>query len=230
MVLCIVALVIFGVLSIFSARYRQLTGEAFNCVVRKITLRPCDTKLDEKIRAKILAKVLRHSPQAASFLNKNFEVLSIVFTVIFFASLGYTIYSLYNLLVFGTCDPVTGNCVFVPPTNSVVTQIQLNGTNYTGKPPCGLEGFIEFYGAECPHCAKMKPILEKVEIETGVNFTKLEIWHNDTNRDIFLTHADSIQKDCGVLGVPTFYSVKTDRAICGEINEARLKRFILENG
>ena len=230
MVLCFVALFVFAALSIFSAKYRPLAAEAFDCTFRKVTLRKCETGFDEKIKGRIISGLMMRSEKAAKFVFKHFETLSLVFTFLFFASLVYSGYSIYNLVVYGTCDPVTGNCVFTPPTSSTVSQVQLNGTNYTGKPPCGLEGFIEFYGLECPHCAKMKPILEKVEAETGVNFTKLEIWHNDTNKEIFLSHADSIQRDCGVLGVPTFYSIKTDKAICGEITEARLKRFILENG
>ena len=230
MVLCFVALFVFAVLSIFSAKYRPLAIEAFDCSFRKVTLRKCQTGFDEKLKGMIISGLMMKNETAAKFVFKNFETLSLIFTFLFFASLVYSGYSIYNLVVYGTCDPITGNCIFVPQTNNTVSQIEFNQTNYTGKPPCGLEGFIEFYGSECPHCARMKPIIEKVEMETGVKFTKLEIWHNETNREIFLMHADSIQRDCGVLGVPTFYSIKTDRAICGEISEARLKRFILENG
>lgn len=222
MVLCIVALVVFAVLGIFSVSYRKLAIEAFDCVVRKVTLRPCESKLDERIRAKIIAHTLKFSPGVATAINKNFEALSMLFTIIFFVSLGYTIYGAYNLFTLGTCEPGSGNCIF----SSLV-----NKTNQTGLPPCGLQGFVEFYGAECPHCLKMIPIIEQVENETGVTFQKLEVWHNDTNRNIMLDyHAKDIERDCGFLGVPAFVSIKTNKSVCGEMSSDQLKQFILENG
>ena len=223
MVLCFVALIVFALLGIFSVRYRKLAVEAFDCVLRKVTLRPCETKLDERIRAKIVGNTLKYSPKIASLINKNFELLSLIFTATFFMSLGYSAYSVYNLITLGTCDPVGGNCVFA-------TLINQTNKSQQGNVPCGLEGFVEFYGAECPHCKKMVPIVEQVERETGVIFQKLEIWHNDTNREIMLYHASDIERDCGFLGVPTFMSIKTNKSICGEVSAERLKRFILENG
>lgn len=232
MVLCFVALFVFAFLSIFSAKYRPLAAEAFDCTFRKMTLRKCQTGFDEKVKGMIIGNLMTKNENAAQFVFKNFEMLSLVFTILFFASFGYSIYSIYNLIVYGTCDPVTGNCIFAPFS---LVNGTLNGTinqtlNQTGKPPCGLEGFIEFYGAECPHCQKMKPIVEKVENDTGVIFTKLEVWHNDSNREIMIMHAAAIERDCKVLGVPAFYSVKTDKAVCGEMSEEQLKRFILQNG
>lgn len=225
MVLCIVALIVFGFLSIFSVKYRSIAKEALECTLRKITLRPCETKLDERIRAKIVAKTLKYSPRTAYFINKNFELLSLIFTAAFFISLIYTVYSIYNLITLGTCDPISGNCVFASLIDN-----QTNKTLPPGKSPCGLTTFIEFYGAECPHCQKMVPIVEKVEKESGVIFQKLEVWHNDTNRETMLYYAKDIERDCGFLGVPTFFSTKTNRSVCGEMTVEKLKRFILENG
>lgn len=109
MVICIIALVVLGFLSIFSAGYRPLAKEAFQCVFRLVTLRPCVTKLDERIRAKLTAKLIK-IPKLARFVYKNFTALSLIFTVTFFASLGYSIYGLYNLIVLGTCDPYSNTC------------------------------------------------------------------------------------------------------------------------
>jgi thiol-disulfide isomerase/thioredoxin len=93
---------------------------------------------------------------------------------------------------------------------------------------------IEFYGAECPHCANMVPIVSQVENETGIRFTRLEIWHNTTNQAIFQSYSNGIQKDCGSLGVPTFTilgvnnsSASTSR--CGEMVESDLKYFVTSN-
>jgi len=226
MVLCIVALVVFAFLGIFSVRYRRLAGEAFDCVVRMATLRPCDTKLDERIRAKMMAKTFKYSPAAAAALNKNFKALSWIFMILFFASLGYTIYGAYNLLTIGTCDPANpASCIFTPFFTN-----QTNQPLPSDKPPCGLTGFVEFYGAECPHCKKMVPIVEQVEKDTGVTFQKLEVWHNETNVGIMALHADEITRDCGNMFVPAFLSLKTNKSICGEISADKLKQFILENG
>lgn len=226
MVLCIVALIVFAILGIFSVRYRRLAGDAFGCVTRMVTLRPCDTKLDERIRAKLLANTLKFSPSLAGALNKHFHGLSWIFTALFFASLAYTAYGAYNLFTIGTCDPTNpANCIFTPFLTN-----QTNQTPTDGKLPCGLTGFVEFYGEECPHCKKMIPIVEQVEKETGVTFQKLEVWHNETNVGIMALHADDITRDCKFLGVPAFVSMKTNKSVCGEMSADKLKRFILENG
>jgi thiol-disulfide isomerase/thioredoxin len=228
MVLCIVALIVFAVLGIFSVRYRRLAEDAFGCVTRMVTLRPCDTKLDERIRAKILAKTLKFSPSLAGALNKHFHGLSWIFTALFFASLLYTAYGAYNLFTIGTCDPADpASCIFTP---FLTNQTQTNQTLPDGKLPCGLTGFVEFYGAECPHCKKMMPIVEHVENETGVAFQKLEVWHNETNVGIMALHAEDITRDCGNMFVPAFLSLKTNKSVCGEMSADKLKRFILENG
>ena len=211
-------------MSIFSAKYRPLAAEAFDCVFRKMTLRKCETGLDQRIKGGIIGGLMVHNEKAAGFVFKHFESMSFTFTVLFFASMLYSGYSIYNLIVLGTCDPVSGNCVFTPLLNGTTNQTQ------DGKPPCGLEGFVEFYGEECPHCLKMKPILEQVEKETGVTFQKLEVWHNDTNREIMLLHTKEMERDCGFLGVPAFISMKTERAVCGEMTADKLKQFILQNG
>lgn len=85
---------------------------------------------------------------------------------------------------------------------------------------------VEFYGAECPHCKNMVPVVAQVENETGVNFMKLEVWHNTTNQDIFNHYADNVNRDCGMLGVPTFLSLGTNHSKCGEMSESDLKDFV----
>ncbi len=224
MVLCIVALVVFAFMSIFSAKYRPLAAEAFDCSFRKMTLRKCSTGFDEKVKSIVISKLMMKNENAAKFVFRHFSSISLVFSLLFFASMGYSLYSIYNLMVFGTCDPITGNCIFTPFINGTT----VNST--AGKPPCGLEGFIEFYGEECPHCLKMKPIVTQVETETGVIFNKLEVWHNQSNQEIMLMHASDIEKDCGMLGVPAFYSLKTNKTVCGELSAEKLKDFILWNG
>lgn len=113
MVICIVAMVVFGFLGIFSVKYRKLSAEAFNCVFRMVTLRKCETKLDERIRAKLVGKLFGF-PALARFTYKNFKSLSWVFTILFFASAILAAQAVYNLATYGTCDPVSGDCILVP--------------------------------------------------------------------------------------------------------------------
>lgn len=111
MVICIIALVVFSILGIFSARYRGLAKDAFKCVFLMIQLKPCQVGLEEKIKSKVTSKLMR-IPFLASFFYKNFKVISWIFTIAFFASLIYSAYGIFNLIVFGTCDPSSpGSCV-----------------------------------------------------------------------------------------------------------------------
>ncbi|HIH20661.1 TPA: thioredoxin domain-containing protein [Candidatus Micrarchaeota archaeon] len=104
MALCIIALVVFGFLGIFSAKYRALAKEAFQCVFRMVTLRPCESSFDERLKAQIVARTLSFSPSAARLVNNNFKALSWIFTIIFFASLAYSAFSAYNYWAYGNCN------------------------------------------------------------------------------------------------------------------------------
>jgi hypothetical protein len=108
--ICIIALFICGVLGIFSARYRSIAKEAFRCVFLRLQFKPCETQLDQKIKSKLTSKLLTRSPRTARFVYKRFELLSWAFTIIFFASMAYTVYGFYNLFTYGTCDPHSDIC------------------------------------------------------------------------------------------------------------------------
>lgn len=88
MVLCVVALIVFGILGIFSVKYRVLAKEAFDCVARTATLRPCQTGFDTRLKGKIVVGALKVSPGLARALNKNFHLFSVAFTLLFFRQLG----------------------------------------------------------------------------------------------------------------------------------------------
>ena len=65
MVLCVIALIVFGILGIFSASHREYAKEAFNCVFRKATFRPCNTDFNKKLKVK--------ASLFASKINKSFQ-------------------------------------------------------------------------------------------------------------------------------------------------------------
>jgi protein-disulfide isomerase len=114
--ICIIALVVFGILGIFSAKYRTIAKEAFDCVFKRITFRKCTTGLDKRVKSQITGKVMRKYPRLGAAVYKNFEVISWAFTIAMILSLGYSVYSVYNLFAFGDCNGPTpgGFCVFDP--------------------------------------------------------------------------------------------------------------------
>jgi protein-disulfide isomerase len=114
--ICLIALVVFGILGIFSAKYRTIAKEAFDCVFKRLTLRKCTTGLDKRLKAQITGKVMRKHPRLGGAVYKHFEAISWVFTVAMVLSLGYSVYSVYNLYAFGNCNgPIPDAfCVFDP--------------------------------------------------------------------------------------------------------------------
>jgi len=114
MVLCVLAALGLGVLAVFSAKYRPLAREAFDCVARKATLRPCQSGLDERLRSQIVAKVLDRSPAAARTLNKYFEAFSWIILALTLISTFFFVQGLYNYYAYGNCNGPnsTAFCVY----------------------------------------------------------------------------------------------------------------------
>ncbi|MFC2174985.1 thioredoxin family protein [archaeon] len=170
--LCLVALVVFGVLGIFSASHRKTALEAFDCVFRMATLRPCNTGFDQKIKGKIVGKVFKKSPKTAKLIHKNYKLVSWAFTLLFFGSMLYTGYGAYNFIMFGTCDPLDPtNCVFNPqdPAGSVCPfddydlTLSAETIGYFRMVNEDPRPFAYFFGTTwCPHCKWEKPIFTRV--------------------------------------------------------------------
>lgn len=114
MVFCIIGLVIFGFLGIFSAKYRAYAKEAWRCFTRQITLRPCDTAFDKKMKAKISGKLMKISPFLSRFAYKYFALFSWSMVIMLVVSVYWMVSGFYNLSVYGTCDPHSTTCVFNP--------------------------------------------------------------------------------------------------------------------
>lgn len=100
-------------MSVGSAKYRPLAKETFKCVRKTLTLSPCDMEFEQRVKAKVTAKLLKVSPTLARFFYWNFRVFAWIFTLSFFISLGYTAYSFYNFAVYGSCEP-GGTCYLTP--------------------------------------------------------------------------------------------------------------------
>lgn len=113
---CIIAAIVLSILGIFSATNRRLAKEALDCVFHRITFRPCTTGFDEKMKAKILGKVINRSERTARFLSKHFEMLSWTFFVILLAASIFMVRGIFLFYTTGSCNGVnnTGFCIFDP--------------------------------------------------------------------------------------------------------------------
>lgn len=122
---CILAFIALSVIGIFSASHRQLAKEAFDCVFRRVTLRPCTTGFQEKMKALLVGTLLSRSAVAAKIVNKHFEVLSWILFIVTVASIIWTGKGLYNYYMYGSCNGLnkTGFCALDPKgENNKVSQ------------------------------------------------------------------------------------------------------------
>lgn len=88
---------------------------------------------------------------------------------------------------------------------------------------------IYFYGRECPHCAAMSPLVEKLAKEENIEIKKLEVWHNEKNAKLMRSYAKMIEPACGgELGVPALVNPKTKRVLCGETSYNTLKSWAMK--
>jgi hypothetical protein len=114
---CLVGLIIFSILGIFSASHRKLAREAFDCVFRRVTLRPCTTGFDVTMKAKVLGPLLPRFPKIARAVARHFETIAWVFMVLMTASTVLTARGVYNFWAWGDCNgqfATGGFCAFDP--------------------------------------------------------------------------------------------------------------------
>ena len=135
--ICIIALIVAGILGIFSAKYRAISKEAFECVFKKITFRKCDTRLDQRLKAEITGKFLRISPKLGRFMYRYFEVFSWTFLILTVVTLFFVGQGVYLYAVYGNCNGPNSNqfCIFDP----LGTNKPQNITGQTGE-ICSIPG------------------------------------------------------------------------------------------
>lgn len=181
MVLCIIGLVVFGILGIFSAKYRQLAREAFECVFRMAQFKPCQGGFDDKIRREILSKAFQVHPSFAKYVNRYFGLLSWIFVVSFVISLFFTGQGIYNYAIYGNCNgPQGGFCIFDPfggtePSTSGTCPVvgaegrSLNYPEELGKhnigPTDAKVALVEVGCFNCPYTKQAEPIVKQILIK-----------------------------------------------------------------
>jgi protein-disulfide isomerase len=114
--ICILALVVFGILGIFSATHRKIALEALDCVFRRVTIRKCTSGLDKRLKSQITGKLMKKSPKIARFTYRNFELISWAFTILLILSIAYSAIGGYNYYVYGNCNGPNDEsfCIFDP--------------------------------------------------------------------------------------------------------------------
>lgn len=187
---CIASFLVLSILGIFSASNRQLAREALDCVLRRVTFRPCTTGFDQKMKAKLVGGVLTRSETAAGFINKNFEILAWIFVVLLAISSLFAIRGTYYYYVYGSCNGLnqTGFCAFdpkgsnnavstlptqckvIPPTAADLT-LQPMDLSLFPQMNQRTEERIVFIGCyACDYSRKAYPVMLKLLEEFPVNF------------------------------------------------------------
>ena len=181
--ICIIALIVFAFLAIFSARYRPLAKEAFDCVFRRVTLRKCNSNLDKRLKAKITGGIMKRHKALGRFVYKYFEVFSWFFLIIMLLSLVQIGISVYNYAAYGNCNgpDSSGFCIFDPlGEHSASSEVSVcsAGSAHPGAlsapgaftlgefPRTGRASapvtIVEFGCFACPNTAKQAPAVQKL--------------------------------------------------------------------
>ncbi len=113
MSVCIIAFIVLAFMGIFSAKYRRWAHEALDCVLRRLSLRPCRSSFNQKVKAVVTSKLMKRNRRLAEFAHRHFEAVSWAFTIILIVSVLLTANAIYNLALYGSCSPESPDqCVF----------------------------------------------------------------------------------------------------------------------
>ncbi len=90
-----------------------------------------------------------------------------------------------------------------------------------------LDNIIEFYGETCPHCVALKPIIEGLEKDRGIEVRKLEVWNDAENKKLMMQYEDIIGEACGgFAAVPALVHTETKQALCGAHDAKEIEALI----
>lgn len=124
MVLCLIALPIFAILGIFSVKYRKLAKDSLHCIFHTITLRKCESGLDDRIKSSITGTLLKLSPKLAGFTYRHYQLLTWIMVILFLWSGYQSTISLQNYWLYGNCNGPTeiGFCLLNPTSESGISE------------------------------------------------------------------------------------------------------------
>lgn len=190
---CLIALIIFGIMGIFSASHRALAKEALSCVFKRVTFRPCNSNFKDKIKDKILAKLINRSVFLTKLVNKHYELLAWIFFIIMIGSTFWVLRGGYNFYVYGSCNGLneSGFCAFDPngSNNKVSTleeggatcgvvqstesNLTLNNTDLSIFPKIdlGSKDAVVFIGCyDCDYSRKAYPLIQELISKEKANY------------------------------------------------------------
>ncbi len=102
--ICAISFVVFAIFGIFSAKYRKLSREAFECLKSTFKREPCETGLDDRVQATVVGKVIDYSPGLGKILNKYFQIFTWIIVAILFLSGFLAAEGAYNYIIYGNCN------------------------------------------------------------------------------------------------------------------------------
>lgn len=174
MVFCLIGLVVFGILGIFSAKYRELAKEAFGCAFNMVRLRPCTTGFDTKMKIKISTQLSKIHPTIGKGIFKYFTIFSWIMVLLMVVSLFWVGAGFYNYLQFGNCNgpESTAFCAFAPETYGSIfdpifknplniKNIPLDGGNEIGPKAAPIQ-LLEVGCFSCPYTQAAQPWVEEI--------------------------------------------------------------------
>jgi len=174
--ICFIAMIVFGILGVFSAKYRIIAKEAADCVFRRLTLRKCESGLDKRLKNQISGKLAKKKPRLAKFLYKYFEVFSWALIILLVWSLISLGIGVYNYAAYGNCNgPQNSNdfCIFDPSgSNSQYSGIAPKFEGEKVIPSAGRDPsigpqdakvtIIEFGCFSCPYTKKAESTIKQL--------------------------------------------------------------------
>ncbi len=95
----------------------------------------------------------------------------------------------------------------------VASQVKVNGDTSVSELPSGI---VLFYGQECPHCKVVDDYITQNKVEEKVDFTRMEVWHDQANANLLgkiALETCKMQKD--EVGVPFLYD-GSSKCLVGE--------------
>ena len=176
MVFCIIGLAIFGILGIFSAKYRTYAKEAWRCLKRQVTLRPCDTDFDKKMRAKAAGKFMKF-PKLSRAIYKAFPAFSWAMVIMLFVSIYWTGVGLYNTVQYGNCNGPGSHefCIFNPFESSdmhekvsKMSPVAVSDDPSIGDPNSSVQ-IVEVGCFMCPYTKNSESIRQQLMIKYNGN-------------------------------------------------------------
>ncbi len=183
MVFCIVGIVIFGILGIFSAKYRRYFRESLHCLKRQMLLKPCDTKFDMKMKAKIAAAAGKFWPALGRFVFRRFMLLSWVMILMLIFSVASVGIGVYNTVAYGNCNgpDSTDFCLFNPGMTGgsghsmhdgirtgAIEPVSLDDDPSLGSPDAPVK-IVEVGCFRCPYTKKAESLRQQILEKYGGN-------------------------------------------------------------